>query len=88
MIPELIVNQDNQQQFSNSIGRIFWEAWGERLILVFYCGSWHWIFDRSGKEMSGYVSEIMKLSKQLQSTEELSAMLESLNLRIEQERGK
>jgi hypothetical protein len=70
----LLVSHDPQQQFSNSIGRIFWEAWDERLILESYT-----IMDEND---FCYIFNGLDV----ESTEELSAQLESLNLRIEQER--
>jgi hypothetical protein len=82
----LLVFYDPVQQFSNAIGRIFWEAWEEKLIVLKYNADWHYIPDRSSLPRD-YPKEY-ELHTPLQSTEELSAQLEALNLRIEQERGK
>jgi hypothetical protein len=77
----ITIYPDDKKQFSTSIGRIFWEAWGELLCITRISSKeFLWDTDSWKTEQDKYIP--------LESTEELSAMLEALNLRIEQEREK
>jgi hypothetical protein len=77
----IFVQPDDKFEFSNSIGRIFWEAWKDRIEI------WRQYVDEIGY---CYTVSFEKGDKAiiLDSTEELSAQLEALCLRIEQERSK
>ncbi len=70
----LYVAQDPEQQYSNSIGRIIKEAFGEEMDIFKVWNSYKARFHPTGKF----------IPVSLESEEELSAQLEYMNLRIEQ----
>lgn len=74
------VNEDPQQEFSNSVGRIAWEAFGKRIFLEY-----NFVPIRYDSPIVEREIEFRYDGKMLASKTELSAQLEALNILIEQE---
>ncbi len=79
------INPDPKREFSNSLGRIVWEAFGDRILLESN-------IQKNG-ELKYHIHLLNKHNQcsfgiDLHSTTELSAQIEAVCIRIEQEREK
>lgn len=82
---DIIILPDPKREFSNSLGRIVWEAFGDRILLESN-------IQKNG-ELKYHIHLLNKHNQcsfgiDLHSTTELSAQIESVCIRIEQERKK
>lgn len=90
---DIDIQEDYKKEFSNTIGRIMFEAFGER---PFVCPTFQWTVEKDKLKILSRHLEIRIFEPNYETFSsykskydtELSAQLEALNIRIEQERNK